>query len=99
MKKIFNYILIAISTITVGFATMTLPFRIFNDLSRTEMRIILFAEMVLSLTVFALYFIIKENKEERKLKEEKLKELHNIRVLKREKELEGLNLNNVDLVA
>ncbi len=99
MKNFLNYILISISTIVVGFATISLPFRLFEDLSRSEMRIILFLELVLYLTIFAIYFIAKENKKERKIKEEKLKELHNIRVLKREKELEGLNLNNIDLIA
>lgn len=99
MKNIFNYVLISISTILVGFTAMALPFKLFNELSKTEMRVLFLAEVIIYFSIFSLYFIIKENKKENKRKEQKLQEMHNVRVIKREKELQGINLSNFDLVA
>lgn len=99
MKNFFNYILVSISTILVGFSAMALPFKLFDELSRTEMKVLFFAELFVYFAIFSLCLILKEKQKERKLKEQKLKELHNIRVLEREKEMQGLSFNNIDLVA
>lgn len=99
MKNFFNYVLISISTLLVGFTAMALPFKLFDELSRTEMRILLFAEIFIYFSIISIYFIAKESKKEKEIKEEKLKEMHDIRVIKREKELQGIKINNIDLVA
>lgn len=99
MKNFFNYVLISISTLIVGFGAMALPFKLFDELSRTEMRILLFAEIVIYFSIVSIYFIMKEKKEENIKKEKRFKEMHNDRIIKREKELQGLKISNYDFAA
>ncbi len=99
MKNFFNYVLISISTLIVGFTAMALPFKLFDELSRTEMRILLFAEIVIYFSIVSIYFLIKEKKEESIKKEKRFKELHNDRVTKRQQELQGLKISNYDYAA
>ncbi|MDE5670512.1 MAG: hypothetical protein K2I14_03490 [Eubacterium sp.] len=99
MKKFFSNAIISIAAIIVGYGAMTLPFHLFSNLTGIQMRIIFIAEILIYFAVFSAFFLIKENKENRRKKEQSFQKRHNERMSKRNKAVKGIRINNYDLAA
>lgn len=62
MKNIFKHILFSIITLAVGYGAMALPFHLLSELSRSEMRILFAAEIIIYFTIFSAVMLAKERK-------------------------------------
>lgn len=99
MKNTIKTILLSAVTLAAGFIAMSVPFRLFDNLSQMQMRILLIAEVIIYFIIFSVVFLKKEANAQRKAKEKELKEKHNKRVLKRKQKLSGITVQNFDLAA
>lgn len=99
MKKFLSTAFITISALVTGFAAMAVPFRLFDELSPAEMKALFIAEIVVYFAITSIFLLIKEQKKERKVKDEKMKSRHKERVLRRQQELKGIKVSNYDLAA
>lgn len=99
MKNIIKNILLSLITLTAGFISMSVPFRLFDNLSQMQMRMLLIAEVIIYFSIFAAVFLKKEAKAQRRAKEKRMKENHNKRVHERNRELSGITVQNFDLAA
>lgn len=99
MKNRLNTVIISLTAILTAFAATVLPFRLFDALTQTQMRIILFAEVAVYLSIFCLVFLKKEKVAERKSKENELQRRHNERIEKRSCEMQGLKIRDYDFAA
>lgn len=68
VKNIIKNILLFVVTAAAGFGAMSLPFRLFDELSQTEMRLVLAAELAVLAIVFSAVFLSKEAREQKKLR-------------------------------
>lgn len=68
VKNIIKNILLFVVTAAAGFGAMSLPFRIFDELSQTEMRLVLAAELAVLAVIFSAVFLSKEAREQKKLR-------------------------------
>lgn len=94
MKKAIEAAIIFIVTAAAGFLAISLPFRLFEELSQSEMRILLAAECALCAAVYSAVFLSREAKKQRKLRNARLKERHEQRVLLRREEMRGITLED-----
>ena len=91
--------MISVSALLVGFGAMVLPFHLFSNLSPMQMRMLFFAEIIVYFLIVSAFFLVKEAREERKIKALEFEERHARRVAKRQSELKGIRVNNYDLAA
>ena len=91
--------MISVAALLVGFGAMVLPFHLFNNLTPMQMRILLFAEIIVYFLIASAFFLIKEEKAQREIKAREFEERHARRVAKRQNELKGIRVNNYDLAA
>lgn len=68
VKNIIKNILLFVVTAAAGFGAMSLPFRLFDELSQTEIRLVLAAELAVLAIVFSAVFLSKEAREQKKLR-------------------------------
>lgn len=94
MKKAIKAAVLFILTVSVGFLAMSLPFRLFEELTQTEMRILLGAECALCAIVYSAVFLSKEAKKQRERRNAGLKERHDERVSLRRKEMNGITFED-----
>ncbi len=99
MKRTLTTALLSIAAIIIGYISMALPFRLFEALSQTQMRLLLGGEILIYISIFSAYFCGKEAKAQRRVKDEKMKAQHNERIARRNEELKGIRVNNFDLAA
>lgn len=99
MKNALNTIIISLLTLLTAFTATVVPFRLFDSLTQTQMRILLFAEIALYLTIFSAVCLKKEQKAQRKSKEQALQKRHRERVEKRNEEMNGIKVKEYDLAA
>lgn len=66
MKNAIKNILLFVVTAAAGFAVMSLPFRLFEELSQSEMRLVLAAEVAALAIIFSAVFLSKEAREQKK---------------------------------
>lgn len=99
MKDNIKTLLLFISTTTVGFFAMAIPFKLFTELTQTQMRILLGFEIAVCFGIFCAVFLRKEAKEQRKRKAQKSYEKHCERVETRNEELRGIKVYNYDIAA
>ena len=73
MKKtrmILKGIMMSAVTLCVGFLALSLPFKLFNDLSRRDMQVLFITELVVYFICTIVYLSIKDKKDTEKVKEE-----------------------------
>lgn len=99
MKKFLSTVLITVSSLAAGFAAMTIPFRLFDELSPAERKALFIAEIVVYFAITSIFLLIKEHKKEQRVKDEKMKNRHKERVSRRQQELKGIKVSNYDLAA
>ena len=99
MKNLFVKAMISVAALLVGFGAMVLPFHLFNNLTPMQMKILLFAEIIVYFLIASAFFLIKEEKAQREIKAREFEERHARRVAKRQNELKGIRVNNYDLAA
>lgn len=99
MKENIKNLLLFIATTAVGFFAMAVPFKLFTELTQTQMRIMLIAEIAVSVAIFCVVFLRKEAKEQRKRKAQKAFEKHCERVETRNESLKGIRVYNYDIAA
>lgn len=76
LKKGITAALISIAGLAVGFALMMFPFRLFDSLSDTEMKILFAAELAIYFTIGTCFFLAREKskkKEQEKREKERLR--------------------------
>lgn len=66
MKNAVKNILLFVVTAAAGFAAMSLPFRLFEELSQSEMRLVLAGEVAVLAIIFSAVFLRKEAREQKK---------------------------------
>ena len=76
LKKGITAALISIAGLAVGFALMMFPFRLFDSLSETEMKILFAAELAIYFTIGSCFFLAREKS---KKKEQKRREKERLR--------------------
>ena len=99
MKNLINKAIISVAALFVGFGAMVLPFQLFTNLTPMQMRILFFAEIVVYFLIASAFFLVKEEKAQRKIKAIEYEERHARRIAKRQNELKGIRVNNYDLAA
>lgn len=99
MKENIKNLLLFIATTAVGFFAMAVPFKLFTELTQTQMRILLIAEIAVSVAIFCAVFLRKEAKELRKRKAQEAFEKHCERVETRNETLKGIKVYNYDIAA
>ncbi len=99
MKRTLNILLISALTISIGFISMALPFRLFDTLTQLQMRFLLAGEIAVYFCIFSAYFGGREAKAQRRARDEKLRAQHEERVARRNDEMKGICVNNFDLAA
>lgn len=99
MKENIKNLLLFIATTVVGFFAMAVPFKLFTELTQTQMRILLIAEIAVSVAIFCAVFLRKEAKEQRKRKAQEAFEKHCKRVETRNESLKGIRVYNYDIAA
>ena len=99
MKKFLNNAIISITGIIVGYFAISLPFHLFDQLTGIQMRIIFVAEIIIYFAIFSAFFLIKEQKENCRKKEQEYQKRRNERISKRSQNLEGIRINNYDFAA
>ena len=99
MKKILKLIAISIAVLVAGFGAMVLPFRLFDELSGIQMRILFIAETIVYFAIISAFFLIKESRGEKREKRQKMQERHNRRTEKRLRELDGIKIGGRDIAA
>lgn len=60
LKKGITAALISIAGLAVGFALMMFPFRLFDSLNETEMKILFAAELTIYFTIGSAFFLARE---------------------------------------
>lgn len=99
MKNTLTTIIISLLTLLTAFAATVIPFRLFDSLTQAQMRILLFAEVTIYLTIFSAVCLKKEQRAQRKSKEQELKKRHRKRIEKRNGEMKGIKVKEFDLAA
>lgn len=99
MKDNIKTILLFIATAGAGFFAMAVPFRLFSNLTQTEMRIVLAVELAVCFAIFCAVFLKKEARENKRQKEEKAMDKHRKRVENRNEMLNGIKVYNYDIAA
>lgn len=99
MKKIINAITISIAALLTGFGAMVLPFRLFDELTGIQMRILFIAEIIVYFAIISAFFLIRESNQEKKEKRQEMQKRHNRRTEKRLRELDGIKINGGDIAA
>lgn len=66
MKKIFKGILFSIITLAVGYGAMALPFHLFSELTRGEMRILFAAEIIVYFAIVSAVMLARESKQQKR---------------------------------
>lgn len=99
MKNLIVKAMISVFAILVGFGAMILPFHLLSNLTPMQIKILFFAEIVVYFLIASAFFLIKEAKEERRIKALEFEERHARRVAKRKNELKGIKVNNYDIAA
>lgn len=99
MKENIKNLLLFIATTAVGFFAMAIPFKLITELTQTQMRIMLIAEIAVCVAIFCAVFLRKEAKEQRKRKAQKAFEKHCERVESRNETLRGIKVYNYDIAA
>lgn len=99
MKENIKNLLLFIATTIVGFFAMTVPFKLFTELTQTQMRFLLLGEIAICVAIFCVVFLRKEAKEQRKRKAQEAFEKHCERVETRNETLKGIKVYNYDIAA
>ncbi len=68
IKDTIKNILLFVVTAAAGFGVMSLPFRLFEELSQSEMRLVLAAELAVLAIVFSAVFLSREARQQKKLR-------------------------------
>lgn len=93
MKKAIKASVMFVLTTTVGFLAMSIPFRLFEELTQTQMRLMLAAECALCAIIYSAVFLSKEAKKQKELRNARLKERHEERVSLRAEEMRGIDFD------
>lgn len=99
MKNLFSKVLISVTALIVGYGAMVLPFRLFDNLTGMQMRILFFSEMIVYFAIVSAFFLIREAKAEKEKRKLAFQERHNRRVEKRNSELRGIRVNDYEIAA
>lgn len=83
LKKVFKGLALSVLSLTVGFFAISLPFHIFN-LNSSILNILFVAELAVYIVIGLIFLIIKDKKEQEKIKllerhekrNEKIKKVH-----------------------
>ncbi len=89
MKNFIQNTLLFVVTAAAGFAAMSLPFRLFDELSQIEMRLVLAAEVAALAIIFSAVFLTKEAREQKKRRNARATERHTERVWQQKKDNSG----------
>lgn len=68
IKDTIKNILLFVATAAAGFGVMSLPFRLFEELSQNEMRLVLAAELAVLAIIFSAVFLSREARQQKKLR-------------------------------
>lgn len=99
MKNLLSKVFVSVTALIVGFGAMVLPFRLFENLTGMQMRILFIAEIIVYFAIVSAFFLIKEAKAEKEKRRLELLERHNRRVEKRNAELSGIRVNDYEIAA
>ena len=99
MKNLFSKVLISVTALIVGYGAMVLPFKLFENLTGMQMRILFIAEIIVYFAIASAFFLIKEAKAEKEKRRLELQERHDRRVEKRKSELSGIRVNDYEIAA
>lgn len=69
-KKIIKALIMSLITLCVGFLALSLPFKLFNDLSRRDMQIMFVLELAIYFICGIVFLSFKGKKETERVKEE-----------------------------
>lgn len=99
MKKTLSTIIISAAAIIAGYYLMTIPFHLFDSLSRIQMRMLFAGEILVYFAIFSAFFIIKEAKEQNAEKNRRRKERHSKRVSQMADEFSELKIYDFNSAA
>lgn len=93
MKKTIKNILIGLLSAVTGYCLMEIPFHIFDLITPVQSKIIFVAEIIVYFVIFAATAILIEKKQDRKRKNAEYARRHKERQQKRNRELNGINID------
>lgn len=75
MKNVIKHIVLFILTSAGGFMVMSIPFRLLENLSQIEMRLVLVAEVAAAALILSVVFLVKESREQKAKRKASAKEM------------------------